>query len=41
MVGKKFVKPFVVFNKPFDAMPKITAKIKYTKPEILNNNILI
>ena len=35
-VGIKFVKPFVVFNKPFEAIPNITAKNKYKYPEILN-----
>jgi len=34
-VGKKFVKPLVVFKKPFEAIPKITAKIKYIYPDTI------
>ena len=40
IVGNKFVKPFVVFKKPFEAIPNITAKNKYKYPEILNASII-
>mgnify|MGYP001501070679 CR=1 FL=1 len=33
IVGIKFVKPFVVFKKLFEAIPNITAKNKYRYPE--------
>ena len=41
IVGIKFVKPFVVFKKLFEAIPNITAKNKYRYPEILKVIIVI